>query len=74
MVKLIDSVNNFNQGVQCLNLSLLSNKFYYLSLLSNRFYCLLKLSKQRNFKNIFIGSWQYASWQPLGFERNIVYG
>lgn len=66
MVKLIDSVNDFYQGVQCLNLSLLSNKFC----------CLLKLSKERNFKNIFIGSdwrWLYDSWQPIGFERNRVY-
>lgn len=70
MVKLIDSVNNFNQGVVS------TEQYLNLTLLSNKFYCLLKLSKERNFKNIFIGSvWrrQYASWQPLGFERSIVY-
>lgn len=81
MVKLIDSVNNFNPGVVS------TEQYLNLSLLSNKFHCLLKLSKQCNFKNIFIGSkWKGSGiyegtglhidieyWKPLGFERSIVY-
>lgn len=86
MVKLIDSVNNFNQGVQCLNLSLLSKEREFLEYPHNPE--IIELSKNYYMnKNIFVGNkWGWLKlnanalidiecwcWCPLGFERNIVY-
>ena len=66
MVKIIDSVRDFYKDT----------KYLYLDLLGSRFSCPVKLSKQYNVKNMFIGNmwWSYlCSWKLLGFERSIIY-
>ena len=72
MVKIIDSVRDFYKDT----------KYLYLGLLGSRSSCPVKLSKQYNVKNMFIGnkygsfstSNTYWCWNPLEFGRSIVYG
>ena len=71
MAKIIDSVVTFYGSGERL-VSLLSSKSFYV----------VKLSKQCNVKNMFIGNrWEkyctwkhYGSWCPLVFERSVLYG
>ena len=72
MAKIIDSVVTFYGSGERLDISLLSSKSFYV----------VKLSKQCNVKDIFIGNryekhgtWKhYRSWCPLVFNRGVLYG